>query len=73
MNCRTVTDTEGREFKLTIAEEKVLRAIERLEKMNFGRIELFGSGHLSVRINGGWYENSIMSTNIKCDGGDGGD
>ena len=73
MKCRIVIDTEGREFQLTIEEEKVIRAIKRLEKMDFGRLELFGNGYLSVRINGGWYENDIMDTNIKCDGGDGGD
>ena len=73
MNCRTVKDTEEREFELTVAEEKVMRAIERLDKMDFGRIELFGSGLMSVRINGGWYENEIAGTNIRCDGGDGGD
>ena len=73
MKCRTVTDNRGREFELTIAEEKVIRAIERLDKMDFGRIELFGSGQMSIRINGGWNENEIAGTNIKCDGGDGGD
>lgn len=70
MKCRTVIDTKGREFQLTIEEEKVIRVIERLDKMDFGRLELFGSGSLSIRINGGWYENDIMGTNIKCDGGD---
>jgi hypothetical protein len=41
MECRTVIDTQGREFELTEQEEKVVRAIERLERMDFGRIELF--------------------------------
>ena len=73
MNCRTVVDTSGREFTLTIEEEKIVRAIERLEKMEFGRLELFGSGLLSIRINGGWSDNEIIGTSIRCDGGDGGD
>lgn len=73
MECRIVTDTEGREFELTEKEEKVVRAIERLEKMDFGRIELFANGKLSMRINGSWYENEFASTSIYCEGGDGGD
>lgn len=59
MNCRTVTDNSGRTFDLTIEEEKFVRAIERLEKLDSGRLELFGSGSLSIRIDGGWYENRI--------------
>lgn len=73
MNCRVVTDTQGRDHQLTENEEKVVRAIERLNKMDFGRVELFGNGQLSLRIDGGWYENEFSSTTIKCDGGDGGD
>jgi len=73
MNCRTVEDNEGKEFALTTEEEKVVRAIKRLEKMNFGRLQLFGNGQLDIRINDSWYENIIISTNIHCDGGDGGD
>ena len=73
MNCRTVIDTQGRHFELTEQEEKVVRAIERLEKMDFGRIELFGNGKLDLRINGSWYENSFQGTSISCEGGDGGD
>ena len=73
MNCRTVTDNSGRDFELTKEEEKVVRAIERLEKMDFGRLELFGHGQLSIRINGNWSENDFLITDIKCDGGDGGD
>ena len=56
-----------------INEEKVIRALERLEKLDFGRIQLFGSGRLSARINGGWYRNEFTKYNIECDGGDGGD
>lgn len=73
MNGRTAIDTKGREFELTEAEEKVVRAIERLEKMDFGRLKLFGSGKLDIRINGSWYENSFQGTSISCEGGDGGD
>ncbi len=73
MKRRTVEDNDGREFQLTIEEEKIVRAIKRLEKMDFGRLQLFGNGQLDIRINGGWYENSIISTMIHCDGGDGGD
>jgi len=73
MECRTVIDTEGREFELTEKEEKVMRAIDRLDKMDFGRIELFANGKLNLRINGSWYENDFASTSISCEGGDGGD
>lgn len=73
MNCRTVIDAQGREFHLTEEEEKVVRSIERLERMNFGRIKLFGDGKLDLRINGHWHENSFQSTSIDCEGGDGAD
>jgi hypothetical protein len=73
MICRTVIDTQGREFELTEQEEKYVRAIERLEKMDSGRIELFGNGKLDLRINGSWHEHSFQGTSISCEGGDGGD
>lgn len=73
MKCRTVTDTQGRQFELTENEEKLVRAIERLEKMDFGRIMLFSNGTLDLRINGNWHENSFQTTSISCEGGDGGD
>lgn len=73
MNCRIVIDSKGREFKLNDNEEKVMRALERLEKMNFGRLSIFGNGRLSVRINGCWAENEFDILSIFCEGGDGGD
>lgn len=73
MKTRIVIDNKGDEYQLTENEEKVVRALERLEKLDFGRIELFGSGKLGLRINGGWYENEFSRLNIPCDGGDGGD
>jgi hypothetical protein len=73
MNCRTVKDTKGREFELTENEEKYIRAIERIERMDSGRVELFANGRLHIRINGNWYENELYPTSIICDGGDGGD
>lgn len=73
MNCRTVTDNDGNEFELTIEEEKFVRALERLERMDAGRLDLFANGRLSIRINGNWANNEIIGTSISCDGGDGGD
>ena len=73
MKCRIVTDAQGREFELTEAEERFVRAVENLEKLNSGRIEMFASGRVNLRINGGWHENSFLNTSIRCEGGDGGD
>lgn len=66
---------DGREVYLTDDELKVVRALRRLNKMNFGRLMLFaGSGGLSIRFDGGWQRDSIVSLiKIPCDGGDGGD
>ena len=73
MKCRIVTDTQGREFELTEVEERFVRSIEILEKLDSGRIEMFANGRIDLRINGGWYENSFLNTSIRCEGGDGGD
>lgn len=73
MKTSTVTNTAGESFELTIQEEKYFRAIKRLEKMSAGRLRLFGSGTLSIRINDDWYNDEIYSTSIYCEGGDGGD
>lgn len=67
----------GKEVQLTPSEAKVIRAIMRLEKMDFGRLMLFGNGQLDIRMKNddgsSWNKNSIYSTSIPCDGGDGGD
>jgi hypothetical protein len=73
MNYREVKDNDGNEFQLTQDEEKFVRAIERLEKMSTGRVKLFANGFLSIRINDTWYQNEFAGTNIRCEGGDGGD
>lgn len=76
MKCREVKTHRGEWFTLTEEEEKYVRALERLSKMNPGRIELMGNGTLSVRINGCWHNDNIdgsVDTFIKCEGGDGGD
>ena len=75
MKTRWVTDTSGRELELTKDEEKVIRTLYRLNKMDFGRLMIFaGNGMLSARLNGGFYEHEILTFgNIPCDGGDGGD
>lgn len=73
MKCREVTDTAGREFELTESEEKFVRALERLEKMDQGRIHLFANGRINLRINGWEYENDFGVVSVSCDGGDGGD
>lgn len=76
MKCREVKTFRGEWFTLTEDEEKYVRALERLSKMNPGRIELMANGLLSVRINGGWHDDNIdgsVNTYIRCEGGDGGD
>lgn len=68
---------DDKEIQLTPDEAKVIRTIMRLEKMDFGRLTLFGNGQLDVRIlnedGGAWSKDSIYSTSIRCMGGDGGD
>ena len=76
MKCRTVWNERDKEFVLTEDEEKYVRALERLSKMDAGRIELFGSGMLSVRIDGCWSGDNIdgfVKVRVGCEGGDGGD
>lgn len=73
MKCREVTDADGRDFVLTEVEEKYVRALERLEKMDSGRICMMANGKISLRINGCWYGNCFTTTSIDCEGGDGGD
>lgn len=76
-----VTTNNGTEVELTEDEEKVVRAINRLGKMNFGRICMFGaSGTLHLRIydkvlnlNGDYSATFDEFASIPCDGGDGGD
>lgn len=69
---------DGEEIYLTPDESKFVRAVLRLEKINRGRILLFGSGRLDIRVekDDGTFagqDRIIYGTNIRCDGGDGGD
>ncbi len=75
MKCREVTTLRGDDFTLTEDEEKYLRALERISKMNPGRIELIANGTIDVRINGEWADSSFYNHKVKirCEGGDGGD
>lgn len=76
MICRTVKNYKGEEYLLTIDEEKYVRALERLSKMDSGRLELMANGTLSIRINGCWHEDNIDNScniDIRCEGGEGGD
>ena len=73
MKTREVTNNRGETFKLTEDEERYYRALKRLEKMNSGRLCLFGSGRLSVRINDCWNGDEVEILNIFCEGGDGGE
>lgn len=73
MKTSEVLTNRGEYFTLTEEEEKYFRAIKRLEKMNPGRLKLFGNGSLSIRINDCWNNDEFYLTNIFCEGGDGGD
>lgn len=73
MKCREVRNNDGEFFTLTEVEERYIRAIERLEKMDTGRLFLFGNGQLSARLNGIGSQHEIIGFNIYCEGGDGGD
>ena len=76
MNCRTVTNYKGEEFLLTEKEEQYIRALERLSKLNAGRICLMANGTISVRIIDTWADDAIdhdVNVDISCEGGDGGD
>lgn len=76
MKCREVITRRGEEYTLTEDEEKYVRALERLSKMDAGRIRLFGNGSLSVRFIDEWQDDSIdgsVNVFIRCEGGDGGD
>lgn len=69
--------TDGRYIDLTDDELKILRTISRLDKMDFGRLELFGNGRLTVRLSEDgstcWHSDEIMFSSIPCEGGCGGD
>lgn len=67
------TTEGGQEVVLSENEIKVMRILNKLEKMDFERIRLFGNGSLSVRLGGGGHQNEIAFYSIPCDGGDGGD
>lgn len=76
MNCRIVHTHRCEEFELTEDEEKYLRALERISKMDSGRLKLMANGKLSVRINDYWHDDNIDGSHkvsITCEGGDGGD
>lgn len=76
MRTRTVYTHRGDEFELTENEEKFLRALERISKMDTGRLNLMATGNISVRINGHWHDDNIDGShniNITIDAGDGGD
>lgn len=73
MKLDTIKTNDGEEVTLTEQEQKFFNAIKRLEKMNPGRICLFGNGRLSVRMNDGLYADTFYNTSIQCEGGDGGD
>lgn len=68
-----VINQRGESIKLSAEEEKFLNAIKRLEKLNQGRLVLFGNGSLDVRYGGASSYRTIYGTSIHCEGGDGGD
>jgi len=74
----TVKTQCGEEFELAPDEIKFYRAVMKLEKLNQGRIELFGNGSLFLRISndGGhcWEKDTFdVVSGVFCDGGVGGD
>lgn len=76
MKCREVSNRKGEDFVLTEEEERFVRALERLSKINPGRIRLMANGTLSVRINEAWHDDNIdayCKVYVSCEGGDGGD
>ena len=78
MECRKVWTYGNQEedIQLTQGEEKFVRALERLSKMNPGRIMLMGTGELSVRLNTFNHRDNIdhcVKVSITCEGVDGGD
>lgn len=76
MKGRIVYTHRGEEFELTEVEEKYLRALERISKMDSGRLKLMANGTISVRINDYWHDDNIDGSHkvwIICEGGDGGD
>ncbi|RHS00060.1 hypothetical protein DWW23_05305 [Parabacteroides sp. AF14-59] len=76
MKCREVWNHRDEFFTLTEDEERYIRALERLSKMNPGRICLMANGTISVRINDQWHDDNIdacCNVFINCEGGDGGD
>jgi hypothetical protein len=69
-----VINKRGEEFELTSEEEKFYKAVKRLEKHDQGRLILFGSGSLSIRINNAWADDEVdFVMGVFCEGGDGGD
>ena len=68
-----VFNKRGKRYILTTEEEKFLKALKRLEKLNQGRLVLFGSGRLDVRLDGISNYRIIHETSIYCEGGAGGD
>jgi len=68
-----ITTDSGEAFELTKDEERFYKAVLRLEKLKQGRISLFGSGSLSMRMGIPWVKNQFYTTSVFCEGGDGGD
>ncbi|WP_426093003.1 hypothetical protein [Flavobacterium sp. DSR3-2] len=76
MKCREVRNHLGDEFQLTELEEKFIKALEKISKMETGRLNLMANGFISVRINDVNHDDNIdcsIKLNISCEGGDGGD
>lgn len=76
MKCREVRNHLGDYFELTEEEDKFIKALERISKMEMGRLNLMANGSISVRINDVNHDDNIdgsVKINISCEGGDGGD
>lgn len=75
MKCREVRTLRGEEYTLTQDEEKYVRALEQLSKMNLGSIRLSANGKISVRYLDSRLEDSIdyyTKVRINCKGGNNG-
>lgn len=69
INCRTITTKQGDHLQLSKTEEKYLRLLENLSKVDPGRLKLYVEGDLgvSVCVDKGWKYKRINESKIGLD------